>query len=209
MKRCVGLYLFLLCWFWGNAQNQFTGQLQKEFYDYQTNHLQEKLFVHTDKTFYLAGETIWFKVYSVDESFHRPLSVSSIAYIEIISKEEKPVLQVKIQMKGGTGNGSITLPGSMLSGNYLFRAYTGWMKNFPADFFYKQTISVVNTLRGKSPNGSAGLSTAEIQFFPEGGNLVNGLTSVIAFKITGKKSDGLYGKGAVINQHKDTLARLF
>jgi len=207
MKRCVGLYLFLLCWFWGNAQNQFTGQLQKEFYDYQTNHLQEKLFVHTDKTFYLAGETIWFKVYSVDESFHRPLSVSSIAYIEIISKEEKPVLQVKIQMKGGTGNGSITLPGSMLSGNYLFRAYTGWMKNFPADFFYKQTISVVNTLRGKSPNGSAGLSTAEIQFFPEGGNLVNGLTSVIAFKITGKKSDGLYGKGAVINQHKDTLAR--
>lgn len=207
MKRCVGLYLFLLCWFWGNAQNQFTGQLQKEFYEYQTNHLQEKLFVHTDKTFYLAGETIWFKVYSVDESFHRPLSISSIAYIEIISTEEKPVIQVKIQMKGGTGNGSVTLPASIPSGNYLFRAYTGWMKNFPANFFYKQIISVVNTLRGKSPDGNAGLSTAEIQFFPEGGNLVNGLTSTIGFKITGKKGNGHYGRGAVINQHKDTLAR--
>jgi hypothetical protein len=207
MKRCVGLYLLLLCWFCGKAQNQFTGQLQKAFYDYQTNHLQEKLYVHTDKTFYLAGETIWFKIYSVDESFHRPLSVSSIAYIELIGREERPVIQVKVQMKGGTGNGAITLPASIPSGNYLFRAYTSWMKNFPADFFYKQTVSIVNTLRGRLPGDSARTSTAEIQFFPEGGNLVNGLTSVVGFKISGKQGTGLHGKGAIFNQQKDTLVR--
>jgi hypothetical protein len=207
MKRCVGFFIFILNSFPGVGQNQFTEQLQKEFYDYQTNHLQEKLFVHTDKTFYLAGETIWFKIYSVDESFHRPLPVSSIAYIELISKEDKPVMQVKVRMKGGTGNGFLSLPGSIPSGNYLFRAYTAWMKNFPPDYYYHQTLTVVNTLRGKSPADSSGHAMAEIQFFPEGGNLVNGLNSTIGFKISDRAGNGIDGKGAIVNQQKDTIVR--
>ena len=72
--------------------------LQQQFNNYQSGAMQEKIFVHTDKTFYLAGETVWFKIYAVDASFHKPVSTSSITYIEILSKDLKPVVQSKIAM---------------------------------------------------------------------------------------------------------------
>ena len=207
MKRCFGLIFLILSGHFLFAQDQLADNLKQQFYNYQSNALQEKLFVHTDKTFYLAGETIWFKIYAVDESFHKPLDLSRVAYIELISREMKPVLHAKISMKAGTGNGSISIPGSLGSGNYLLRAYTSWMKNFPADYFYEQSISIVNTLKGKASDESPAASMAAIQFFPEGGNLVDGLPSKIAFKATGESGRGLNCEGAIINQKKDTITR--
>lgn len=46
-----------------------------------------------------------------------------------------------------------------------------------------------------------------IQFFPEGGNLVSGLTSKVAFKAVGKDGKGVAVRGAVLDQHNDTVAR--
>ncbi len=31
--------------------------------------------------------------------------------------------------------------------NYVFRAYTNWMKNFSPDFYYEHTLHIVNTLK--------------------------------------------------------------
>src|ERR1700681_3260853 len=131
MKRCVGLFIFLLNFSLLSAQSQLADNLTQAFRNYQSGNPQEKLFVHTDKTFYLAGETVWLKVYAVDASFQKPLQTSSITYVEILNKDLKPVLQSKVSMINGSGNGSLTLPGFLISGNYVFRAYTSWMKNFP------------------------------------------------------------------------------
>jgi hypothetical protein len=135
MKRCAGLFVFLLGAGLIYAQDPLSENLQQQFHQYQSAAPQEKLFVHTDKTFFLAGETLWFKVYAVDASFHKPLGTSRIAYIEILNKDLKPVVQSKVSMTDGNGSGSLTLPAFLLSGNYIFRAYTSWMKNFPADFY--------------------------------------------------------------------------
>ena len=45
--------------------------IKNQFDQYRKNVLQEKLYVHTDKNFYLSGEIIWFKLYNVDASFHK------------------------------------------------------------------------------------------------------------------------------------------
>jgi hypothetical protein len=34
-------------------------------------------------------------------------------------------------------------PFSLNSGNYLFRAYTNWMKNFPADYYFEKQITIL------------------------------------------------------------------
>src|SRR5580765_2985979 len=59
--------------------------LVKRFDRYRKNSLQEKLYVHLDRSFYLTGEILWFKVYDVDGTFHKPLEISKVAYVEIIS----------------------------------------------------------------------------------------------------------------------------
>src|SRR5882672_1714940 len=73
------------------AQPPKAADLQQQFVQYQLSAFQEKLFVHTNKTFYLAGETAWFKIYAVDGCLHQPACMSSIVNVELISKDQHPV----------------------------------------------------------------------------------------------------------------------
>ena len=67
---------------------------------------------------------MWFKIYDVDATTHKPLDISKVAYAEILDHEDKPVLQAKIVLKNGSGSGSFSLPFTINSGSYKFRAYT-------------------------------------------------------------------------------------
>jgi uncharacterized protein affecting Mg2+/Co2+ transport len=173
-------------------------ELQKQFARYQQHAVQEKLFVHTDKSFYLTGETMWFKIYNVDAGSHKASATSKVAYVEILNNEGRAVLQAKIGLgeNNGNGNGSFLLPAHLATGSYLLRAYTHWMKNFGESYYFQQAISVVNA--SKRPNWQL-LEKAEsytVKFFPEGGNLVNGLPGLVAFHITDQ-----YGKGVEVAGH--------
>ena len=88
--------------------------------------LQEKVFVSTDKTFYVTGEIIWFKVFKTDGQ-NLPNDFSKVVYVEVMSGD-KAVLQGKIGIEEGTGNGSFFIPASLGSGNYILRAYTNWIR---------------------------------------------------------------------------------
>jgi hypothetical protein len=176
------------------AYSQELQQVQNSFNKYQQNTLQEKVFVHTDKSTYVSGDIIWFKVYCVDGGYHKPLDVSKVVYVDVVDNAQNAILQAKISLKNGSGNGSFPIPVTVLNGNYKLRAYTNWMKNFGPDYFFEKQITVINTLRPPETI-KATTATYDVQFFPEGGNLVAGINSNVAFK------------GAVINQQNDTVAR--
>src|SRR5450755_3879313 len=103
------------------AQHVQKDELESAFTRYQLQAFQEKVFVHVDRSFYLAGETIWFKVYGVDENFLRPTAGSRVAYAEIVGKDQKAVLQARVALTDGKGDGSFQIPVSLPSGNYIFR----------------------------------------------------------------------------------------
>ena len=46
------------------------GGIQTMFTNYHQSTIREKLYVHTDKNFYVAGEIMWFKLYNVNASDH-------------------------------------------------------------------------------------------------------------------------------------------
>jgi len=72
---------------------------------YSQDILHEKIFIHTDKNYYHAGEIIWFRVFNVDKSRTIPTGLSKLAYIELLDSINKPVLQSKIRLENGAGNG--------------------------------------------------------------------------------------------------------
>ncbi|HVU58325.1 MAG TPA: hypothetical protein VHD83_24860 [Puia sp.] len=189
------------------GQDATPGSLVKDLNDYRAQRLQEKLYVHTDKSFYLAGEICWFKLYYVDASSHLPLDLSKVAYLEWLDKENKPVLQAKIGLKKGHGDGSIYLPLTLRSGNYKLRAYTNWMKNAGVDWFFEKNITVVNTHRSAEMPPADSAQQYDISFLPEGGNLVEGLASRVAFKITDKYGRGVSCTGVITEDDQDTVAR--
>jgi len=187
------------------AQMANEQSIPKEIQDQYSPVLQEKLFVHTDKTFYLPGELIWFKIYAIDGLLNKPSTFSKVAYVEILGADHKPLLQSKIGLDHASGNGSLQIPLSVSTGNYTLRAYTQWMRNFGPDHFFEQTISIVNTLKESETDTIKKIKTYQIRFFPEGGDLVEGISSKMAFKITNSHNEYVDAAGVIINQQKDTV----
>jgi hypothetical protein len=189
-----------------HAQNFPEDSLTKKFDNYRKQALQEKVFLRTDRATYLTGELMWFKVYCVDGFSNKPLDISKVVYVEMLSDDNEPVLQRKIEMHDGIGSGSMFVPASLNVGNYKIRAYTNWMKNFSPDFYFHTTVSIVNTfVKPVVPVKTAPVYDA--QFFPEGGDLVAGIRSRVAYRVTDKSGKGISFRGAILDERNDTVAR--
>jgi hypothetical protein len=206
IKRSAALILALLLLYkmQTNAQDVFTG-IPEQFKQYCNRNQPEKLYVHTDKDFYLAGELLWFKIYNVDGAAFHPVDLSKIAYIEILDKENKPVMQAKVALQKGKGNGSFYLPVSINSGNYTLRAYTNWMKNLPAAYYFEKQVTIINTLKTLTAPAADSNNRYQAAFFPEGGNLVKDILSKIAFKVTDRFGKGVDCKGIILSANNDTM----
>lgn len=169
-------------------------------------YLREKLYLHSDKNFYLAGEIVWFKIYYIDGQL--PGKISKVAYVEILDRNNKPVLQAKIPLATNGGNGSFYLPLTIKSDYYTLRAYTNWMKNAGSKIFFEKKISIVNTTKAVSTNVAAHETPiTHIVFLPEGGDLVEGIETKVAFHITDRYGKGINTRGIVTDSNGDTVTQ--
>jgi hypothetical protein len=110
----------------------------------------EEIFLQTDRGEYVAGEEVWFRIFLIDRQSSGISSQSSIAYLELLDASNKPVVQKRIRVNSGTGQGQITLPDTLSTGLYTIRVYTSWMKNFLPANCYMREINVYNPFNIKS-----------------------------------------------------------
>ena len=103
----------------------------------------EKTYLHTDRSNYVVGESLWYKAYLVYAYNNLLFNHSSILYVELISPDSKIVACNKTKLVGGIGHGDFKLTksnGVTKPGKYQIRAYTNWTRNFGNDFVYKKGI---------------------------------------------------------------------
>jgi hypothetical protein len=197
----LGLMLWLGSATDASAQTDGLPSIRQHFDSYRRQALQEKVFLHLDRPTYACGETMWFKVYNVDGTLHQPLNLSKVAYVEVLDETQKPVLQGKIALQDGAGNGSFVLPVTLKSGSYKVRAYTSWMKNFGPAFYFEAPVTVVNSFTSLGLAPVQEQASYTVQFFPEGGSLVQGLSSKVAFQGMDKKTGkGIAFTGKVVDE---------
>ena len=203
LKVLVGI-LFCLIGLQGFTQNIST-DIAGEILN--ANNCSDKVFVHTDKSFYMPGEIIWFKVYCLDVTTGSFADVSKVASVEILSRQHVAILQAKIELKDGKGNGSFIIPQTITSDNFLLRGYTSQMQNFSPDFYFQKTITIINA--AQRPDGNIAKSTPLIdaQFFPEGGDLLEAIESKVGFRVVDQQGHGLQATGYIISNNIDTVAR--
>ena len=187
------------------SQDPFINTLTNDLNQHEAKELKEKIYLQTDKSFYISGEICWFKSYVVDASLNRPFTLSKVAYVELLNRDSKPVLQGKILLQKGIGNGSFFIPLYLPSGSYKIRAYTNWMKNFGPEYFFEKNITVINTMKRDRDSLVQKSSAVDIQFFPEGGTLVDGATAVIGFKAVDENGRGVNVDGDIVDQDKKTI----
>ncbi|SES76119.1 hypothetical protein [Hymenobacter actinosclerus] len=166
----------------------------------------EELFLHFDRPLYLSGETMWFKLYATGGPQGRPQALSSVAYVEVLDAGRRPVLRGKVPLREATGQGTFLLPASLPSGRYTVRAYTRWMRNFGPQAFFHGTVTVVNTFAASGAVPAPDSAALEARFFPEGGELVRGLRSKVAFKVTDKRGRAVAATGTVLDAQGTAVA---
>jgi hypothetical protein len=175
----------------------------------------EKVYLHTDKPYYALGDTIWFKAYVTVGSRHQLSALSGALYVDLINEKDSILKTLKLPVSAGTTQGDFALLDEWREGNYRIRAYTQWMRNAGEDYFYDHLFMVGsstaeygntisgNPLSGKTMKESAAdqknASAYDIQFFPEGGNLLNGVTTKVAFKAVAASGYGAAVKGTVVD----------
>lgn len=107
---------------------------------------QEKIYVHTDKPYYSAGEDIWFTAYLINAATHTPNTLSRFVYVELIDKSDSVLTRIKIKRDSLGFSGSIKLKPELPAGHYALRAYTYWMQNVSDDFFFTKRIYIGNSI---------------------------------------------------------------
>ncbi|MFC5627237.1 TonB-dependent receptor plug domain-containing protein [Algoriphagus winogradskyi] len=171
------------------------------FKRYITELPQEKVYLHLDRPNYSAGETIWFKVYLTAGSYHEPSLFSNTIYVELINSSGEVIQQDQLFSREGFAAGQLELDESLPSGNYLVRSYTNWMRNADEAYFFHKQIKIWNT---QDPiNNALSDETIALQFFPEGGNLINGIMSKVGFKAIGMDGLGKVVSGKVYEGEKE------
>jgi len=206
-KVIIYLFIFgLLIQVDSNAQDKISDSIALKYNQYEKQVFEEKLFVHTDKSFYITGERLFFKVYNVEADKFVPVNLSKVAYIELLDENNTIVLNTKVKLTEAGGDGMIFLPASLNSGNFILRAYSRWMRNFSPSYYFHKSISIFNPFK-PIPITEGKKMEYNIQFFPEGGNLVNNLESKIGFRIVDEDGRGVDLNGAIFNEAMDTVVR--
>ncbi|MDX9919699.1 MAG: TonB-dependent receptor plug domain-containing protein [Paludibacter sp.] len=106
---------------------------------------QDKVYVHTDKPYYNAGETMWLNAYVLNAATHRPDSKSRFVIVELIDQTDSVVTRIKIRKDSTAFPGYLKINPEIRPGNYTLRAYTHWMKNTD-DFLFSRKIEIGNNI---------------------------------------------------------------
>ncbi|MBS1526848.1 MAG: TonB-dependent receptor plug domain-containing protein [Bacteroidetes bacterium] len=167
----------------------------------------EKAYLQFDKPYYAAGDTMYYKAYVMLGERNNLSKSSGILYVDLIDPDNNIINTEMLQLAGGVAWGDFALPAGLGKGNYRVRAYTRYMLNTP-EYFFDKTIpvgSIGNSSANSTTNTTQALK-ADIQFFPEGGNLMEDMGSKVAFKAVGTNGLGIGVKGAVVDNTNTQVA---
>src|SRR6185312_15600845 len=156
--------------------------------NYASDHPIEKVHLHLDRQLYFPGDTVWFNAYVVLGGDHRLSALSNILYVELINPKDSVLKRLTLGLNAGTAPGDFDLQYDIAPGAYRVRAYTNWMRNFGSEYFFDQAITVAGFSTSIEPGRLSAVKVSEshipdkvdLQFFPEGGDLINGLRSKVA-----------------------------
>jgi hypothetical protein len=139
---------------------------------------QEKIYIHYDKNSYVTGDTIWFKAYVFTGS--RRSRVGKNFYMELLDEHGKLLNRLTAPIFESTASGNIVLPTDSATHAVYCRAYTEAMLKSDSSFIYMKQLSVLNIAKAPQADYTA---TPVIHFLPEGGDWVNSIPALMAFKV--------------------------
>jgi len=166
---------------------------------------QEKIYLHTDKPYYINGEKIFFRAFLLDAFSNKQDTLSRYVYVELIDSKDLVVQRIKIrQDENNLFYGAIPLQENLPQGNYRIRAYTQYMQNQGESSFFSKQVRIGDPQILKAQTDSrfpkdkkVNTKDFDVTFYPEGGHLIAEKSSNVAFKALSADGTALNIKGEI------------
>ena len=202
--------LFLCCWnLAASGQNSFAATKRPLPEGADSTSPVEKVYLHFDRSHYQFGDSCWFKAYVVTGTAYQPSNVSGVLYVDWLDRHFNLIEQQKLRVINGQAEGNFTFSHHVSSGIYIARAYTRWMRNQDAAFFFKQLFNVSGDSPAMSGQSASSPNNAtHVDFFPEGGSLVEGIETRMAIRVSNENGEGVDVAGDIIDERGTTINRL-
>jgi TonB-dependent SusC/RagA subfamily outer membrane receptor len=210
--RSIGIILiiFLLLPGYDTPKDIQVDKIIKQLEFFRNHYRQQKVHLHTDKDVYMAPENIWIKSYLMEATTLLPDSISKEVFVDLIDFNNKHIRTIIIRNKNGYGQGNIPINDTLIEGNYKLRGYTNWMRNFDENYFFTKTITIKNPnyenvvtnrrlrdIKRLNNKRERRIQKLSLNFFPEGGYLVESFENKIAFKAENEFGQGLGVSGSI------------
>lgn len=168
-----------------------------------SNYSAEKIHLHLNKDIYFPGDTLFFKAYFVNGIELSDLSKN--LYLDIFDDSGHVIQHSVWPIMEATSFGNISIAKKYKSNQLHIVAYTRWMLNFDSSYLYKRAVPI---LQNSMVSSQQVPSQLKLRLFPEGGDLVIGIPSKIAFSFTDQFDFPQVGRGWIMNSIGDTVATL-
>ncbi|WP_335973954.1 hypothetical protein [Gaetbulibacter jejuensis] len=211
MKNTLVLTIMIALFFSKNIASQ-TNEKSKieQAYTSYFNTERETIHLHINKNIFISNEPIWFKGYVYDKKNGVPFINTTNVYISLLDSNGKEITNKLFFAQNGYFTGSLDTNNLIAGDTYYIVAYTNWMNNFKEDEAYvSMPLHILN------PNSDLNTSTTkdstteklkhDLQFLPEGGYSIIGVTNTFGFKITDCNARGLEIDGSIVNSKNEPI----
>lgn len=109
------------------------------------NSLRERPHLSLNKSFYENGEVLWFSAQMLYQNPMNADTLSRVLYVDLYGKDFDLVRSEKFEIVNGHVSGVFDIPEQLEPGNYVFRAYTNWSRNYGEDGFFYLPVPILSS----------------------------------------------------------------
>ena len=183
--------------------------IAKRLFTQTTLFQQENIYTQTDKSDYVAGDTIWFRTYLVNPISHKPENASRYVYAELIDVQTDSLI-CRIKARKDEKDmiyGYIPIPLTLPQKIYHFKTYTKYGCNWGEDGAYSKWIRVYSTTKKEDVKTKSKPEDYNVAFLPEGGQAIDGQICRFAFKAERSTGQGENIQGIITDEKGDTITK--
>ncbi|MBS2101359.1 MG2 domain-containing protein, partial [Carboxylicivirga linearis] len=176
-------------------------EIIKKLQLHQTIHHNEKVFVQTDRPIYVPGETIWLNAFIINAASQELNQTEVVLHVELLKPDKSIFIKEMFKIEKGLAAGQLELKENTKPGKYYLVAFTNWMRNAGSEYYFSKEIIVSgkgdssrltgirtpseqnNKLANDIGEVSELKQQLQVSFYPEGGDLVTGISSKVAFEV--------------------------
>lgn len=160
----------------------------------------DRIYLHSDRSVYIAGETIWLKGYLLSGLV--PGSKGTNLVVDIVNEEGERMESGSLPIFGGIALGSMDLSLRMAEGIYFLRAYTLTQS---AKDQYSSVIKTIYVYNPAVPVAVKPVIEASCQFRPSSGNLVVGLNNAVYVNAKDSTGKPVVAEGTLLNSKNENI----